>query len=59
MLLGSITILSAAAVLWALLGGVGIPAAVGIFAGSWVGLVALALLCRGAVASRVNQYVPQ
>ena len=59
MLLSSITILSAAAVLWALLGGVGIPAAVGIFAGSWVGLVALAFLFLWAVTAVVNQEVPQ
>lgn len=60
MLLGSITILSAvAAVLWALLGGVGIPAAVGIFVGSCVGLLALAFLFLWAVTAVVKQEVPQ
>ena len=60
MLLGSITILSAvAAVLCALLGGVGIPAAVGIFVGSCVGLLALAFLFLWAVTAVVKQEVPQ
>lgn len=60
MLIGSITFLSVlTAVLCAVFGGVGVWAAVGIFAGAFLGLALLAFLFLWAVTAGIRQDVPQ